>query len=96
MSLNNKILKAHHNKNLSLLVELYQEAADKVLTRQEQNYFRVQAYIYALEVGHHLTPILHKNAKLRQIKHSGSASLSKLTISNLYTTNYTRFLCTLE
>ena len=60
MSLNNKILKAHHNKNLSLLVELYQEAADKVLTRQEQNYFRVQAYIYALEVGHHLPPILHK------------------------------------
>ena len=60
MSLNNKILKAHHNKNSSLLVELYQEAADKVLTRQEQNYFRVQAYIYALEVGHHLTPILHK------------------------------------
>ena len=60
MSLNNKILKAHHNKNLSLLVELYQEAADKVLTRQEQNYFRVQAYIYALEVGHQLAPILHK------------------------------------
>ena len=60
MSLINKILKAHHNKNLSLLVELYQEAADKVLTRQEQNFFRVQAYIYALEVGHHLTPILHK------------------------------------
>ena len=31
MSLNNKILKAHHNKNLSLLVELYQEAADNAL-----------------------------------------------------------------
>ena len=60
MSLNNKILKAHHNKNLSLLVELYQEAADKVPTRQEQNFFRVQAYVYALEVGHDLTPILHK------------------------------------
>ena len=60
MSLNNKILRAHHNKNSSLLVELYQEAADKVSTRKEQNYFRVQAYIYALEVGHHLTPILHK------------------------------------
>ena len=60
MSLNNKILKAHHNKNLSLLVELYQKAADKVLTRQEQNFFRVQAYIYALEVGHHLTPVLLK------------------------------------
>jgi len=60
MSLNNKILKAHHNKNLSLLVELYQEAADKVSTRQEQNFFRVQAYVYALEVGHHLAPILHK------------------------------------
>ena len=60
MSLNNKILNAHHNKNLSLLVELYREAADKVKTRQEQNFFRVQAYIYALEVGHHLIPILHK------------------------------------
>ena len=60
MSLNNKILKAHHNKNLSLLVDLYQEAADKVLTRQEQNFFLVQAYIYALEVGHHLTPVLYK------------------------------------
>ena len=60
MSLNKKILKAHHNRNLSLLVELYQEAAEKVLTRQEQNFFRVQAYIYALEVGHHLTPMLHK------------------------------------
>ena len=60
MSLNNKILKAHHNKNLPLLVELYQEAADKVLTPQEQNFFRVQAYIYALEVGHQLAPILHK------------------------------------
>ena len=60
MSLNNKILKAHHNKNLSLLVELYHEAANTVLTRQEQNFFRVQAYIYALEVGHHLIPILHK------------------------------------
>ena len=60
MSLNNKILEAHHNKNFSLLVELYQEAADKVLTKKEQNFFRVQAYIYALEVGHHLAPILHK------------------------------------
>ena len=60
MLLNDKILKAHDNKNLSLLVELYQEAADTVLTRKEQNFFRVQAYIYALEVGHHLTPILHK------------------------------------
>ena len=60
MSLNNKILKAHYDKNLSLLVELYQEAADKVVTRQEQNFYRVQAYIYALEIGHHLTPILYK------------------------------------
>ena len=60
MSLNNKIIKAHHNKNFSLLVELYQEAADQLLTRQEQNFFRVQAYIYALEVGHHLTPVLRK------------------------------------
>ena len=60
MPLNDKILRAHHNKNLSLLVELYDEAADAVLTHQEQNFFRVQAYIYALEVGHHLTPILRK------------------------------------
>ena len=60
MSLNNKILRAHHNKNLSLLVELYQKAADQVSTREEKNFFRVQAYIYALEVGHHLTPVLHK------------------------------------
>ena len=60
MSLNNKLLKVHHSKNFSLLDELYQEAADKVLTRQEQNFFRVQAYIYAWEVGHHLTSILHK------------------------------------
>ncbi len=60
MSLNKKILNAHHNKNFSLLVELYQEAAENVSTRQEQNFFRVQAYIYALEVGHNLTPILHK------------------------------------
>ena len=35
-------------------------AADKVSIRQEQNFFRVQAYVYALEVGHRLTPILHK------------------------------------
>ena len=60
MSLNSKIIKAHQNRNFSLLVELYQEAADSVATFQEQNFFRVQAYIYALEVGHHLTPILHK------------------------------------
>ena len=60
MSLNNKIIEAHKNRNFALLVELYQEAADKVATFQEQNFFRVQAYIYALEVGHHLTPILHK------------------------------------
>ena len=60
MSLNNEILKAHHNKNFSLLVELYQEAADQLLTCKEQNFFRVQAYIYALEVGHHLTPVLRK------------------------------------
>ena len=60
MSLNDKILKAHQNKNLSLLVELYQEASNTVSTHQEQNFFRVQAYIYALEVGHHLTPILYK------------------------------------
>jgi hypothetical protein len=43
-----------------LLVELYQEAAENVLTVQERNFFRVQAYIYALEVGHRLTPILYK------------------------------------
>ena len=60
MSLNSKIIEAHQNRNFALLVELYQEAADKVATFQEQNFFRVQAYIYALEVGHHLTPILHK------------------------------------
>ena len=60
MSLNSKIIEAHQNRNFSLLVELYQEAADSVATFQEQNFFRVQAYIYALEVGHHLTPILHK------------------------------------
>ena len=55
-----RVINLAKSKNLTLLVELYQEAADKVLTRQEQNYFRVQAYNYALEVGHHLTPILHK------------------------------------
>ena len=60
MSLNSRIIEAHQNRNFSLLVELYQEAADQVATFQERNFFRVQAYIYALEVGHHLTPILHK------------------------------------
>ena len=60
MLLNNKILEAHQTKNFSLLVELYQEAAENVLTVQERNFFRVQAYIYALEVGHHLTLILYK------------------------------------
>ena len=60
MLLNNKILKAHKTKNLSLLVELYQEAAENILAVKERNFFRVQAYIYALEVGHHLTPILYK------------------------------------
>ena len=60
MSLNSKIIEAHQNRNFSLLVELYQEAAENVVTFQDQNFFRVQAYIYALEVGHHLTPILHK------------------------------------
>ena len=60
MSLNSKIIEAHQNRNFSSLVELYQEAAENVVTFQEQNFFRVQAYIYALEVGHHLTPILHK------------------------------------
>ena len=60
MLLNNKILEAHKTNNFSLLVELYQEAAENVLTVQERNFFRVQAYIYALEVGHQLTPILYK------------------------------------
>ena len=60
MLLNNKVLEAHQTKNFSLLVELYQEAAENVLTVQERNFFRVQAYIYALEVGHHLIPILYK------------------------------------
>jgi len=39
MSLNDKIIKAHQNKNFSLLVELYQEAAENVPTFQEQNFF---------------------------------------------------------
>ncbi len=60
MSLNSRIIEAHQNRNFSLLVELYQEAADQVATFQERNFFRVQAYIYALEVGHDLTPVLHK------------------------------------
>ena len=60
MLLNNKILEAHQTKNFSLLVELYREGAENVLTVKERNFFRVQAYIYALEVGHHLTPILYK------------------------------------
>jgi hypothetical protein len=60
MSLNDKIIKAHQNKNFSLLVELYQEAAENVSTLQEQNFFRVQAYVYALEVRHYLTPILRR------------------------------------
>ena len=58
--MNNKILEAHQTKNFSLLVELYREAAENVLTVKERNFFRVQTYIYALEVGHHLTPILYK------------------------------------
>ena len=60
MLLNNKILEAHQTKNFSLLVELYRDAAENVLTVKERTFFRVQAYIYALEVGHHLTPILYK------------------------------------
>ena len=60
MLLNNKILEAHKTNNFSLLVELYQEAAKNVSTLQEQNFFRVQAYVYALEVGHYLTPILRR------------------------------------
>jgi len=60
MSLNNKIIKAHQNKNFSLLVELYQDAAENVSTFQEQNFFRIQAYVYALEAGHYLIPILRR------------------------------------
>ena len=52
MSLNDKILEAHHNKNLSLLVELYQEAAKNVSKEEEENFFLVQAYTFALEVSH--------------------------------------------
>ena len=52
MSLNEKILEAHQNKNLSLLVELYQEAAKNVSKAEEENFFLVQAYTFALEVSH--------------------------------------------
>jgi len=52
MSLNEKILEAQQNKNLSLLVELYQEAAKNVSKAEEENFFHVQAYTFALEVSH--------------------------------------------
>ena len=39
MSLNEKILEAHQNKDLSLLVELYQEAAKNVSKAEEEMIF---------------------------------------------------------
>ena len=68
MSLNEKILEAHQNKNLSLLVELYQEAAKNVSKAEEENFFLVQAYTFALEVSHSQTLILHKELVSRGVE----------------------------
>ena len=52
MSLDEKIIEAHNNKNYYLLVELYQEAAKNVSKAEEENFFLVQAYTFALEASH--------------------------------------------
>ena len=68
MFLNEKILEAHQNKNLSLLVELYQEAAKNVLKVEEENFFLVQAYTFALEVSHSKVLFLRRELVSRGVE----------------------------
>ena len=68
MSLNEKILEAHYNKNLALLVELYQEAAKNVSKKEEENFFLVQAYTFALEVSHSQTLFLRHELVSRGVE----------------------------
>ena len=68
MSLNEKILEAHQNKNLSLLVELYQEAAKNVSKAEEENFFLVQAYTFALEVRHSQSLFLKRELVTRGVE----------------------------
>ena len=68
MSLNEKILEAHQNKNLSLLVELYQEAAKNVSKAEEENFFLVQAYTFALEVSHSQVLFLRRELVSRGVE----------------------------
>ena len=68
MSLNEKILEAHQNKNLSLLVELYQEAAKNVSKAEEENFFLVQAYTFALEVRHSQALFLRRELVSRGVE----------------------------
>ena len=68
MSLDEKILEAHQNKNLSLLVELYQEAAKNVSKAEEENFFLVQAYTFALEVSHSQSLFLRRELISRGIE----------------------------
>ena len=68
MSLNEKILEAHQNKNFSLLVELYQEAAKNVSKAEEENFFLVQAYTFALEVSHSQVLFLRRELVSRGVE----------------------------
>ena len=68
MSLDEKILEAHQNKNISLLVELYQEAAKNVSKVEEENFFLVQAYTFALEISHSQVLFLRRELVSRGVE----------------------------
>ena len=68
MCLNEKILEGQQIKNLWLLVELYQEAAKNVSKAEEENFFLVQAYTFALEVSHSQVLFLRRELVSRGVE----------------------------
>ena len=57
--LNARLLAAHAADDRRALVRLYEEAADQANDIDAACFYLTHAYIFALELGHPATPLLH-------------------------------------
>ncbi len=58
-----RLLDAHMRDDRPALVTLYREAADAVSDQDAEGFYLTHAYVYALELGHPDTQMLHHRLK---------------------------------
>ena len=61
--LNDRLLAAHARGDHAALVHLYAEAADRTPDTDTACFYLTHAYVFALEMGHKDTAVLHARLK---------------------------------